>query len=72
MGERGATGHDDPVEPLLADLLGDVLHAVLRAGVEIRLGVGHPGQGRCVVGDFGYVEKAADVGSAVTDEHTDS
>ncbi len=33
--------------------------------------MGHPRQLGCIVGDFGYIEKAADVGPAVADEHAD-
>ena len=72
MGERGAGGDHNPVEPQLPGLFGDVLDRVLRARVQVILCVHHPRQARRVLRHLRHVEYPTDVGAAVTDEHADA
>jgi len=72
VGQRRATGDHHAVEAVLGDLFGDVLDAVLRAGVEVVLGVHHAGQRPRVLGHAGHVQVAANVRPAMTDEDADA
>ena len=70
--ERRATRHHHAVQAMLQHLLGDVLDAVLRAGVQVRLGVRHIRQRRGVFRDRRHIHKTADVRSARADEDADA
>ena len=70
MGDRSARGNDDAVQTEFFYLLCNMGDAVLRAGVEVVLGMDHAGQLVGITRDVGYIEEAPDVGPAVTDKNT--
>ncbi len=72
MCQRSTAGHHHAIEPLLFDLFDDVLDAVLRARIQIGLGVNHARQRLGVCGNLRHIEEARDIRSAVADKHADA